>query len=77
MENGIITRDNSHIPWDGKHHSNSSWNEDQDLFSAMENSVNWYFQTLDKKTKLKTYKLILSKLDMAIMMFQVVSQTFG
>lgn len=62
LENGIITRDNSHIPWDGKHHSNSSWNEDQDLFSAMENSVNWYFQTLDKKTKLKNIQTYLKQI---------------
>ncbi|HCQ5569796.1 TPA: BlaR1 family beta-lactam sensor/signal transducer [Clostridioides difficile] len=62
LENGIITRNNSHIPWDGKHHSNSSWNEDQDLFSAMENSVNWYFQTLDKKTGLKNIQTYLKQI---------------
>ena len=62
LENGIITRDNSHIPWDGKHHSNISWNEDQDLFSAMENSVNWYFQTLDKKTGIKNIQTYLEQI---------------
>lgn len=49
LENGVITRDNSYIHWNGKYHTNDSWNKGHDLFSAMENSVNWYFQDLDKK----------------------------
>ncbi|EQF27508.1 regulatory protein BlaR1 [Clostridioides difficile CD160] len=62
LENGIITRNNSYIPWDGKHHSNSSWNKDQDLFSAMENSVNWYFQYIDKKTGIKDIQTYLKQI---------------
>lgn len=62
LENGIITRNNSYIPWDGKHHSNSSWNVGQDLFSAMENSVNWYFQDIDKKTGIKSIQTYLKKI---------------
>ncbi|NMS90195.1 BlaR1 family beta-lactam sensor/signal transducer [Clostridioides difficile] len=62
LENGIITRNNSYIPWDGKHHSISSWNENQDLFSAMENSVNWYFHYLDKKTGIKDIQTYLKQI---------------
>lgn len=49
LEEGIITPDNSFMKWDGKDNSFDSWNMDQDLRSAMENSVNWYFNTLNEK----------------------------
>lgn len=62
LENGIITRNNSYIPWDGKLHPINSWNKDQDLFSAMENSVNWYFHYLDKKTGIKDIQTYLKQI---------------
>lgn len=48
LEQGIITPDDSFIQWDNVSRNFPSWNSDQDLNSAMRNSVNWYFQLLDK-----------------------------
>jgi bla regulator protein BlaR1 len=45
----MITRDQSSFQWDGTQYSYPAWNQNQNLSSAMKNSVNWYFQTLDKK----------------------------
>ncbi len=49
LEEGIITPDNSFMKWDGKDNPFDSWNMDQDIKSAMENSVNWYFNSLNEK----------------------------
>ncbi|MFE4239607.1 BlaR1 family beta-lactam sensor/signal transducer [Peribacillus butanolivorans] len=58
LESGIITRDNSQMNWDGTLYPYEEWNQDQDLFSAMESSSTWYFQKLDQqmgKKKLQNY----------------------
>ncbi|MFJ5625079.1 BlaR1 family beta-lactam sensor/signal transducer [Peribacillus loiseleuriae] len=58
LESGIITRDNSQMTWDGTLYPYEEWNQDQDLFSAMESSASWYFQNLDQqmgKKKLQNY----------------------
>lgn len=49
LEEGVITPDDSFMAWDGTEHPFEAWNEDQDLFSAMHASVNWYFEQLDKQ----------------------------
>jgi len=49
LESNIISREDSVIEWDGTKYPYDSWNMDQDLFSGMKNSVNWYFQELDKR----------------------------
>ncbi len=58
LESGIITRDHSQMTWDGTLSVHEEWNRDHDLFSAMESSANWYFQSLDQQTgkkKLQNY----------------------
>ena len=47
LEKGIITPEDSGMAWDGTEYSIDAWNSDQDLDSAMGNSVNWYFQSID------------------------------
>lgn len=47
LESGIIAPEQSHMAWDGEFWPFDAWNTDQDLTSAMQNSVNWYFQNLD------------------------------
>lgn len=47
LETGIITPEKSHMRWNKDIYSFDAWNADQDLNSAMRNSVNWYFQSLD------------------------------
>lgn len=49
LAEGIITPEDSAISWNGKAYPFPEWNADQTLGSAMSSSVNWYFQTLDKR----------------------------
>ena len=49
LEEGIITPEASFIQWNNEVYPFDAWNADQSLQSAMSNSVNWYFQTLDRQ----------------------------
>ncbi|MCI8485115.1 MAG: BlaR1 family beta-lactam sensor/signal transducer [Lachnospiraceae bacterium] len=49
LEAGIISPEQSLIPWNGHHYVFSLWNADQTLESAMEHSVTWYFQAMDQQ----------------------------
>lgn len=49
LEQGVITPENSFIAWDGERYPFEAWNADQTLQSAMNSSVNWYFQTVDEQ----------------------------
>lgn len=51
LESGTITDENSLAKWNGLKYPIGSWNADQDLTSAMKNSVTWYFQTLDQQVQ--------------------------
>ena len=49
LEESIITPENSFIAWNGESYPFEAWNADQTLQSAMNSSVNWYFQTVDEQ----------------------------
>ena len=49
LEEGVITPENSFIAWNGKSYPFEAWNADQTLQSAMNSSVNWYFQSVDEQ----------------------------
>ena len=49
LELGIIENDDSVMKWDGKKNPYHEWDQDHTLESALRNSVNWYFQEIDKK----------------------------
>lgn len=49
LEAGIISPQSSLIAWDGQRYEYDLWNADQTLHSAMENSVTWYFQAIDRQ----------------------------
>lgn len=49
LEEDVITPDNSFMEWDKEKYPFDTWNDNQDLYSAMKNSVNWYFQTIDEQ----------------------------
>lgn len=49
LEEGIITPENSFIAWNGETYPFEAWNADQTLQSAMNSSVNWYFQKVDEQ----------------------------
>lgn len=47
LEGDIITPKDSFMAWNGADYPFEAWNADQDLYSAMQSSVNWYFQEID------------------------------
>lgn len=49
LADGVITPEASLIPWDRTVYPYDAWNRDQTLRSAMQASVNWYFQNIDRK----------------------------
>ncbi len=58
LESEVITPEQSSIAWDKEIYPYEAWNADQDLDSAMQNSVNWYFQSIDEeigKDSVKNY----------------------
>lgn len=58
LEEGIITPEDTLLPWDKTTQPFDEWNQDQTLASAMAASVNWYFQALDRqlgKAVLRSY----------------------
>lgn len=56
LEKGTITKESSLRNWDGTAYEFQAWNRDQTLASALQNSVNWYFQDLDRESGKKALK---------------------
>lgn len=56
LETGIITPEQSLIPWNGQNYRYDLWNADQTLETAMQNSVTWYFHELDQQVSLSSIK---------------------
>ena len=52
LDHGILPENQLTMSWDGTDYPVASWNQDQDLNSAFQNSVNWYFQALDRQAGL-------------------------
>ncbi len=50
LQEDVITPEDSSRQWDRTEHFFAAWNQDQTLRSAMQYSVNWYFQNLDRST---------------------------
>lgn len=61
LEEGIIKPGQTQIPWNGSTYYYKSWNKNQTLKTAMQNSVTWYFQELDKKAGLASIKKFIQK----------------
>lgn len=59
LESGVITPEHSSMTWNGEDCPFDSWETDQDLKSAMHNSVNWYFQTIDSRVGFDSVKAFL------------------
>lgn len=49
LESGVISPESSVISWNGEACPFETWEGDQDLNSAIKNSVNWYFQSIDSQ----------------------------
>ncbi|ASN06395.1 BlaR1 family beta-lactam sensor/signal transducer [Virgibacillus necropolis] len=63
LESGVIKRHQTSMKWDGKTYPYKIWNQNQNLFTAMENSVTWYFQRLDKKIQMENIQAYLDKIN--------------
>lgn len=48
LENEIIAPASNEMTWDGQEYPIAEWNADQNLATAFQNSVNWYFRALDQ-----------------------------
>lgn len=53
METGVINADHSVREWNGTTYPFESWNQEQNLMSAMQDSVSWYFQDIDAQVGMK------------------------
>lgn len=53
LETGVIDTDRSARLWNGTPYPYEAWNQNQDLMSAMQNSVSWYFQDTDAQVGMK------------------------
>ncbi|MGE7463047.1 BlaR1 family beta-lactam sensor/signal transducer [Alkalihalobacillus sp. NPDC127517] len=47
LEKEVIAPEESTLMWDGTKQPFEDWNKDQDVSSALQKSVNWYFKELD------------------------------
>lgn len=63
LEECIISPEDTQIFWDGTSQPFEAWELDQTLSSAMKNSVNWYFQTLDAQIGIDTIQNYLKEIN--------------
>lgn len=49
LEEGVITPEDSVLAWNYLEYPFEAWEQDQNLRTALQLSVNWYFQALDKQ----------------------------
>ncbi|MVI73407.1 beta-lactam sensor/signal transducer BlaR1 [Staphylococcus aureus] len=49
LDRHIISDKNSRMSWNHNHDPFDSWNKDQDLNTAIQNSVNWYFERISNQ----------------------------
>jgi beta-lactamase class D len=61
LETGVIKDENFVIKWDSTIYQRPSWNKDQDLSSAFNNSCVWYYQELARRVGGKKMKFWLDK----------------
>ena len=62
LEEGVIAPDDSFMAWDGPNHPFEAWNGNQDLLSAMQSSVNWYFEEIDQQIGLSAIRDYIRKI---------------
>ena len=62
LEEGVIAPNDSFMAWNGADYPFEAWNADQDLYSAMQSSVNWYFEEIDKQLGSSTIQNYIRKI---------------
>ncbi|MFS0918165.1 BlaR1 family beta-lactam sensor/signal transducer [Brevibacillus sp. 179-C 1.1 NHS] len=63
LEANVITSEDSLLKWDGIRYPYEQWNRDQNLFTAMRNSTNWYFKEVDKSISPDMIQVFLEQLN--------------
>ncbi len=63
LESGIITPEHSTFTWNGEPYPFNSWEADQDLTSAIHNSVNLYFQAIDSQAGFEAVRTFLQTIN--------------
>ncbi|MGE7759750.1 BlaR1 family beta-lactam sensor/signal transducer [Peribacillus sp. NPDC097895] len=63
LESNVISPEESKLSWDGTEQPYDAWNMDQDVSSALQKSVNWYFQELDRRTGFETIQSNLQEIN--------------
>lgn len=63
FENNIISEDNSYMKWNGVNYPFATWNKNQNLSTAFKDSVNWYFQNIDRNTNYIGKKIFLNNIN--------------
>lgn len=62
LEENIITPEQNTIEWDGTEQPYDQWNRDQNLETALNRSVNWYFQQIDQELGLDNVQSYLNQI---------------
>ncbi|MBT2649990.1 BlaR1 family beta-lactam sensor/signal transducer [Bacillus sp. ISL-34] len=63
LESNVISPEESTLSWDGTEQPYAAWNMDQNVSSALQKSVNWYFQELDRRTGFETIQSNLQEIN--------------
>lgn len=63
LEEGLISDTSEIIPWNGKEWPHSSWNSDQNLRTAIQNSCIWVFIDFAARAGIETYHSYLKAFD--------------
>ncbi|HJF33036.1 MAG TPA: BlaR1 family beta-lactam sensor/signal transducer [Sporosarcina psychrophila] len=63
LESNVISPEETTLSWDGTKQPYDAWNMDQDVSSALQKSVNWYFQDLDRRTGIETIQSNLQEIN--------------
>lgn len=62
LEHGIVENNNTKIKWNGYVYPIEPWNKDHTLSSAMQYSVNWYFEKVSNNIGMETFKEDIDKI---------------
>jgi beta-lactamase class D len=63
LETGVVPDEHFALKWDGKDRGRPAWNRDQDLVSALRDSVVWYYQEIARRIGEPRMQSWLNKLD--------------
>ncbi|MFB7639521.1 BlaR1 family beta-lactam sensor/signal transducer [Peribacillus butanolivorans] len=63
LESNVISPEESTLSWDGTQQPYAAWNMDQNVSSALQESVSWYFQELDRRTGFETIQSNLQEIN--------------